>query len=124
MSIDAPVDGGPLRQLFGSANFARAYTITVLVVVLSSFVIERTAGLTTYVTMISGLCVLAVAILIARRRELSRWRLMPFTLVALLIWMLASVFWSRDASTSFWAWVSTVVLTLLAVDAQTNTDIG
>ena len=79
MSIDAPVDGGPLRQLFGSANFARAYTITVLVVVLSSFVIERTAGLTTYVTMISGLCVLAVAILIARRRELSRWRLMPFT---------------------------------------------
>lgn len=115
MSIDAPVDGGALRQFFGSANFARAYTIAVLVVVLSSFVIERTAGLTTYVTMITGLCVLAVAILIARRRELSRWRLMPFTLVALLIWMLASVFWSRDASTSFWAWVSTVVLTLLAV---------
>lgn len=115
MSADAPADGGALRQLFASANFARAYTITVLAVVLSSFAIERTAGLTTYVTMIAGLCLIAVAILVARRPELSRWRLMPFTLVALLAWMLVSTFWSRDTSTSFWAWVAAAGLTLLAV---------
>lgn len=115
MSADAPGAGGALRQLFGSPAFARAYAIAVLAAVLSSFAIVRVAGRVTYVTIIVGLCVFAVAILVARRHELSLWRTVPTTLVLLVGWMLVSTFWSRDTSTSFWAWVSTAGLTLLAV---------
>jgi O-antigen ligase len=101
--------------LLASASFARAYTLVVLGAVFSSYVIERIAGRVTYVTIIASLCLIGVGVLIARRREIVIVRLVPSTLLLLIGWALASVFWSYDTSGSFWSWVSMVALAFLAV---------
>lgn len=112
---DPSPSAGWLGTLLASADLARAYTLAVFGAVFASFAIERIAGRVTYVSIIAGLCVLGVGMLIARRQELSLLRLVPTTLVLFLGWALASVFWSRDSATSFWGWVTTVALALLAV---------
>ncbi|QKJ21227.1 O-antigen ligase family protein [Microbacterium hominis] len=101
--------------MLGSAAFARAYTLTVLGAVFSSFLIERTAGLVTYATVIAGLCVLGAAMLVVRRREISLVRLVPMTLVVYLVWLLSSVVWSTDQAMSMASWVSTAAIAFLAV---------
>jgi O-antigen ligase len=106
---------GRLGALLASGAFARAYSLVVLAAVFSSFAIERIAGRVTYVTIIVGLCVIAVGVLVSRRRELSFVRLVPTTLVILLAWMLASVTWSSDRMTSLVSWVTTIALAFLAV---------
>ncbi|WP_254359313.1 O-antigen ligase family protein [Microbacterium hominis] len=107
--------GGAVPALLGSAAFARAYTLTVLGAVFSSFLIERTAGLVTYATVIAGLCVLGAAMLVVRRREISLVRLVPMTLVVYLVWLLSSVVWSTDQAMSMASWVSTAAIAFLAV---------
>jgi O-antigen ligase len=104
-----------LGTLLGSASFARAYTFTVLGAVFGSYAIERIAGNVTYLTIIAGLALIGAGVLFVRREEISLLRLVPTTLVVFLGWAVASVFWSSDASTSFWSWVSTAGLALLAV---------
>lgn len=106
---------GWFATLLGSADLARAYTVTVLGAVFASFALERLAGRVTYVSIIVGLCVLGVGILIARRQEISLLRLVPTTVLLFLGWALASVFWSSDSATSFWSWVTTAALAFLAV---------
>jgi len=101
--------------LFASAALARAYTITVLGTVFSAFAIERIAGRVTYVSIITGLCIIGIGMLVARRKEISLVRLVPTTLVVFVAWALVSVFWSRDPSGSLWSGVSTAALALLAV---------
>ena len=101
--------------ILASAAFARAYTITVLGSVFSAFAVEKIAGRVTYVTIIVGLCVIGIGMLIARRREISLVRLVPTTVVLFVAWAFASVFWSQDASGSFWSWVCTAALAFLAV---------
>lgn len=104
-----------LASLLGSASFARAFTFTVIGTVFASVAIERTAGHVAYVTIIAGLCVLGAGVLIARRREISPVRLVPSTLIVFLAWALASVFWSREPSESWWSWVSLAAIAFLAV---------
>lgn len=106
---------GWLTVLLASASFARAYTIVVLGSVFSSYTIERIAGRVTYATIIVSLCVIGVAVLIARRREITLVRLVPSTLLMFLAWAFAAVFWSFDTAGSFWSWVSTAALAFLAV---------
>lgn len=106
---------GWLGALLSSAALARAYTLAVLGAVFASFAIERLAGRVAYVSIIVGLCLIGAGMLITRRQEISLVRLVPTTLVVLLGWALASIFWSSDASTSFWSWVTTVALAFLAV---------
>jgi uncharacterized protein YfiM (DUF2279 family) len=106
---------GWTSTLLASASFARAYTLVALGSVFSSYVIERVAGRVTYVTIIASLCVVGAGMLIARRREIVVVRLVPSTLLLLLGWALASVFWSYDTSGSFWSWISMVALAFLAV---------
>lgn len=101
--------------ILASAALARAYTITVLGAVFSAFAIEKIAGRITYVTIIVGLCVIGIGMLVARRREISLVRLVPTTVVLFVAWAFSSVFWSQDASGSFWSWVTTAALALLAV---------
>lgn len=101
--------------ILASAALARAYTITVLGAVFSAFAIEKIAGRVTYITIIVGLCVIGIGMLVARRREISLVRLVPTTVVLFVAWAFSSVFWSQDASGSFWSWVSTAALVLLAV---------
>jgi exopolysaccharide production protein ExoQ len=101
--------------VLASAALARAFTIAVLGAVFSAFAIERIAGRVTYVSIIVGLCVIGVAVLIARRREISLVRLVPTTVVLFVAWTLVSVFWSQDRSGSLGSWASTAALAFLAV---------
>lgn len=110
-----PAAHGWFATLLASADLARAYTVTVLGTVFASFAIERIAGRVTYVSIVVSLCVLGAAILVARRQEISLLRLVPTTLVIFLGWAFASIFWSSDAATSFWSWVTTIALAFLAV---------
>ena len=114
---DTPRAGSPgwLGALLDSASFARAFTLIVFATVFSAFAIERTAGHVTYVTIVAGLCVLGLAVMIARRREISLLRLVPTTVLIFIGWALASVAWSGEPSASFWSWVSMAALAFLAV---------
>lgn len=102
-------------DLLASADFARAFTVAVLTSIAGTHLIESLGGRTTLVTIIALECVIAVAVLSARRRELSPLRLVPLTLLAFLAWALASVFWSTDPGTSLLRWLSLAALALLAV---------
>ncbi|WP_106816000.1 O-antigen ligase family protein [Microbacterium timonense] len=114
---DAPRSASPgwWGAVLASASFARAYTLVVFTAVFSAFAIERIAGRVTYVTIITGLCLLGIAVMIARRREISLLRLVPTTVVVFIGWAFASIFWSSDASASFWSWVSMAAVAFLAV---------
>jgi exopolysaccharide production protein ExoQ len=116
--VTTPPSGpAPARWVgvLASPALARAYSISVLGAVFSAFAIEKIAGRVTYVSIIVGLCVIGIGMLIARRHEISLVRLVPTTVVLFVAWALASVFWSQDASSSLWSWVSTAGLAFLAV---------
>lgn len=102
-------------QLLRSADFARAYTLTVFAAMFGGHLIERLAGRVTLVTVVIGLCVLGVGILVARRAEVSFVRLVPSTLLLLCAWAFASIFWSTDAGTSLVRWLAMIGVALLAV---------
>ncbi|MFB7884196.1 O-antigen ligase family protein [Microbacterium sp. NPDC056057] len=114
---DSPHAAAPgwLGTLLASASFARAFTVVVFATVFSAYAIERIAGRVTYVTIVTGLCVFGLAAMISRRRELSLLRLVPTTVLMFVAWAFASIFWSSDATTSFWNWVSMAALAFLAV---------
>jgi len=107
--------GAWLGDLLGSADFARVFTVAVLTSIAGTHAIESIAGRATLVTIIAAECLIAVAVLVVRRRELSLLRLVPTTLLVFLLWSLASVFWSPDAGASLTRWVSTAAIALLAV---------
>ena len=104
-----------LVALLESAAMARAFTLTVFASVAGTHLIESLAGRATLVTIIAAECVLAVAIIVVRRQELSLLRLVPTTLMVFLLWTLASVAWSPEPAESFLRWVSTAAVALLAV---------
>lgn len=123
MTADAGAPGGgrvggagaALERLLASAAFARAFTLTVFATLVGARFIEAIAGLVTLRTIVTGLCALAIAVLVARRAEISAVRLVPTTLLLLVVWAFASVFWSTDAGASFWRWVAMAAVALLAV---------
>ncbi|RLK47746.1 O-antigen ligase family protein [Microbacterium telephonicum] len=104
-----------LRELLRSAEFARAYTLTVIGAMLGTHLIERLMGQTALRTVIAGLAVIGVAVIVARREEISFVRLVPTSLVLLVAWAGASVFWSSDAATSLGRWIAMVGVAVLAV---------
>lgn len=102
-------------ELIGSADFARAFTVVVLASIAGAHAIQSLAGLPALVTVIAAESALALAILFVRREEFSAFRLIPFTLVAFVVWALASTFWSTDPFESFLRWLSLAAVALLAV---------
>lgn len=111
-------DPSPTRGLPGvlaSAAFARAFTLTVFGAVFAGVAIERLTSRVTYVTIVAGLCVIAIGMLVARRREISFLRLVPTTLIAFVGWAVLSIFWSTDQSRSLSGVVSLTAIALLAV---------
>lgn len=104
-----------IRRLLGSADFARAFTLAVMGTLVGSHLIGRVAGIVTLRTIVAGLCVIAIAILVERRAEISFLRLVPTTLVMLVVWAFASIFWSTDPFGSLWRWSAMLAVALLAV---------
>jgi O-antigen ligase len=102
-------------DVLSSAAFARAFSLTAIGAAFGGFAIERISSHVTYVTLIAGLCVLAVAMLVVRRRELSLLRLAPTSLLAFVGWALVSVLWTRDEPKTLLGWLGTVAFALLAV---------
>ncbi len=104
-----------LTQMLASAEMARAFTLTVLLAVFSSFAIVRMSGMATLSTIIVALCVIGLAILFVRREELSLLRIAPTSLVAFLLWTLASTFWSTEAGDTLRGWAALFGFAFLAV---------
>ena len=104
-----------LARLAASADFARAFTLVVFATLVGTHLIVAVAGVVTLRTVITGLCLVAVGMLAARREEISFLRLVPTTLLMVIAWAFASVFWSTDAFSSFWRWTAMAAVGLLAV---------
>ncbi|MER7796918.1 O-antigen ligase family protein [Microbacterium sp. NPDC096154] len=110
---DAPP--GSLVRLLQSADFARAFTLTALGTGFAALLIGRTAGDVTLITIVAALDAIGVAILIARRDELSLLRFAPTSLLAFLLWTLASVVWSFDETSTVSGWLGLLGWGLLAL---------
>ena len=104
-----------LNDLLGSAEFARAYTVTVLTAVFSSFTIEAAASHVTLAAIIAVLCVLGAWILWVRREELSLLRIAPSSLLAFLAWAAVSIVWTTDKSDTAFGWMQLFGFAFLAV---------
>jgi exopolysaccharide production protein ExoQ len=104
-----------LAETLRSGAFARAYTLTALGAVISGFAIEHVAGLVTYATIVTGLCVVGLVVLIARRHELSLVRLAPTTLVAFIVWAGLSTIWTTSTTRTVLSWVALLGVALIGV---------
>lgn len=114
-AADASTPSHPLTSMLQSADLARAYALCVFGAVLGAHLIESLAGAVTLGSIVAGLCLLGVAILIARRREISPARLAPVTLLAFLAWALVSSTWSVDPAASFLHWLPLAGVAIMAV---------
>lgn len=103
------------REQLASATMARAFTLAVFAAAFCTLAISRTAGAVTAITIITGLCVVAAAILFARREELSVLRFFPTSLAVFMIWALASALWSTDAPRTIIRWAALAGFALLAL---------
>jgi hypothetical protein len=108
-----PLSG--LRALLASAAFARAYALTALTAVFGALAIERIAGIVTIATIISGLVLIGLAMLVARRAEYSLVRLAPTTLAVFVAWLLATVAWTGDPTSTLVSWLSLAGIAVIAV---------
>ncbi|MFE6995291.1 O-antigen ligase family protein [Microbacterium sp. NPDC057659] len=104
----------PVR-LLASAEFARAYTIAVLIAVFGTFAIERLSSRLTLATVIVVLALIGVAVLFARREELSLLRLAPTSLLGFLALALLSVVWTTDRSETLTSWAALAGYAVLAI---------
>lgn len=104
-----------LRDLLDSADFARAYALAAFGIVFSGYLIEHTAGLATLATMITGLCVVGVAILVVRRAELSLLRLVPTSIVLFIAWAGVTLLFPSGNAQSPASWVALVGFAIVAV---------
>lgn len=103
------------ESFLATADMARAYTLAAFGAVFSAFLITRLSGQVTYITIITALVIIGVAILVARRAEISLLRLVPSTLVLLMGWMLLSAIWSTESGLTVQAWLASAGLAVIAV---------
>ncbi|WP_309065075.1 O-antigen ligase family protein [Microbacterium sp.] len=89
-----------------SAEFARAYTLAALTATFSSFLIERLTSRVTLATIVAALAVTGLAVLAARREELSPLRFAPSSLLAFLALALISVLWTTDRAHTLAGWAT------------------
>lgn len=104
-----------LRELLDSADFARAYALAALGVVLAGYLIEHTAGLVTLATMIAALCVVGVAMLFVRRAELSLLRFVPTSIVLFVLWAGVTLFFPSGSAQSPASWIALLGYGVIAV---------
>lgn len=104
-----------IRRGLRSAEMARVFTLVALGTAFSSFAIQRLTGPWTLHAMVAGLCAIGLAILVARRRELSLLHLAPTMLVAFVLWALVSAFWADEGGDTLRSWLSLLAYAFLAV---------
>jgi len=102
-------------SLLASAAFARAYTLTALAAGFTSFLIERMMSPVSLATIIAVLAAVGVAVLAARRDELSLLRFAPTSLIGFLLLALLSVLWSSDRGGTIAGWVTLFGYSLIAI---------
>lgn len=117
MSAGRPAASTPhwFAELLRSGGFARAYTLAAFGTVIAGFAIERIAGLTTYATIVSSLCVVGTVVMVLRRQEFSPWRLVPITLLLFVLWAGTSVLWTTSRSHTAASWIALTGIGLIAV---------
>ncbi|MBY6060681.1 O-antigen ligase [Microbacterium esteraromaticum] len=104
-----------LLSLLASAEFARAYTLTALTAAFLSFVIARLMSPVTLATIISTLSVIGLAMLLARRDELSLLRLAPTSLLGFIALGLVSVVWSENRWDTLTGWLTLFGYAIIAI---------
>ncbi|GLJ78454.1 O-antigen ligase family protein [Microbacterium imperiale] len=115
MSTPPALSGSWLVRTLDSAAFAQAFAHAALAAVFAEHLIERTAGRVTYLTVITGLCLIGAAVLVVRRRELTLVRVAPTTLLLFLGWALASISWTTDTRGTLGGWLELTAIAFLAV---------
>ena len=104
-----------LRRELASAEFARAYTLTVVGVAFSALAIENITSPVTLLTMLTLLSAIGAAVLVIRRAELSLLRLAPTSLLFFLAVATASLVWSIGRGDTLRAVVALLAYAFLAV---------
>ncbi|MBN8205711.1 O-antigen ligase family protein [Microbacterium esteraromaticum] len=104
-----------LLSLLASAEFARAYTLTALTAAFLSFVIARLMSPVTLATIISALSIIGLAMLLARRDELSLLRLAPTSLLGFIALGLVSVVWSENRWDTLTGWFTLFGYAIIAI---------
>src|SRR5690606_26415450 len=112
--------GGPRRlapaeELLASSTMAWAFALATIGALFGSHVLVRLMGEPGYSAVIIGLCVIGVAMMIARRREIRLVRLAPTTLVLLMVWLLITIAWSNAPGYSVAGWLALAATALLAI---------
>jgi exopolysaccharide production protein ExoQ len=98
-----------------SSALAAAFATTAIGALFSTHLIRQLMGDAGYGAVITGLCVIGAAMLVARRRELRAFEIMPTLLLLLLIWLLLTVFWSRSIGATLGGWLQLAAPTFLAI---------
>lgn len=106
---------GSLIRLLQSADFARAFSIAALGAGFAAPLVDRTAGEATLVTIVAALDVIGLAILVARRDELTLLHCAPTSLLAFVAWALTSLVWSFDEISTLTGWLGLLGWGLLAL---------
>lgn len=104
-----------LPELLASSLMASSYALATIGALFGGHVLVSLTGEPGYSAIIVGLCVIGVAMLIARRSEISLLRLMPTTLVLVLGWLLVTVAWSQAPGYSIAGWLAFAATALLGI---------
>ena len=111
----APLSRASLRTQLESAAVAQAFTMTALAAALTGHLTRSLIGWPGYIAILSGLLVLAGAILLARR-EMIEWRgILPLTVLGFVAWCGASVFWSTAQWMSLAGWLFQAAIAVLGI---------
>lgn len=104
-----------LVGLIGSADLARAYTLTALGLMFGAHAVESFTSPLALTTMVSTLAAIGVLILVVRRRELSWLRFAPTSLYVFLLVIVASLAWTTDRTATLSDAASVIAVAFLAV---------
>jgi exopolysaccharide production protein ExoQ len=106
---------GEVVDLLASSTMASSYALATIGTLFGSHVLVSLMGEPGYSAIIVGLCVIGVAMMIARRGEITLVRLMPTTLVVLMAWLLLTAAWSNAPGLSIAGWLALAATALLAI---------
>lgn len=97
--------GWLVTQLESSA-FASAYALAAIGAVFGSHVLISLIGTPGYSAVIVGLCAIGAAMLVVRRVEVPLIRLLPTTLIMLMLWLLLTTAWSTAPGSTVAGWLA------------------